>query len=369
MMKPFYVTIFLVLTIIGFSACSPDKNPSNPPNEEPAPFAVKGMADTIAVLYDSIQLHVTAAGNIAKIIWAVDGRTFADTTTDSILGFQLNSYFSMILVKGIDSANTETAVDTIFVSTIDISGPFDNDTVLSRGMSFERTGDYQTALKYYTIGTIVAPRISDCWYLKIKMTLRINNIRLPDLIGEIINESDSTLPFFPKNSNYSKATTDSLFNRLASLIKPLHLVMDDAIYLNSGYAPDGTYTRDKLLPDLTMLLMLNLSFQVIDQLPQDTALDSSSISPYNEKALYLYYVQHSTENLPLDYDTVGLMLFFKDSITLHKHFDNIKNAAQMALTAVQDWDDEIQASSAENIDKEMLKGPITLLTNIISCSN
>lgn len=260
------------------------------------------------------------------------------------------------------------------------------DGCISLGMEAERDGDYETALDYYTTATELDSTLTDGWYLKAKMELRTKGIRLPDLVGELINDNKKKLPFFPDSTIRGDTTLrtvlyydstlhaeavfnitplDTMYDRLVKLFDPSIQAYNDLLHIFVGNATKGTYTKSKILSDFTMLSSLQTALLSLDNSPKDNSL-SPGYNPYNkERVLYKVMGKGLKDIDHIEIDVDSIKALFDGPEDINGMVQDLIDAATVSLASINDWDAEIQASDAENIDKDMLKDPQEQMQTVI----
>ncbi len=264
------------------------------------------------------------------------------------------------------------------------------------GNRAKRAGDYDKAFGYYTRATEKDPELSDGWYLQAEMillTAKPKAIRLPDLIDELINENSSKLPFFPdantpnvtlrnvqipKRSNPNEDTIiaftlyDSLYNRLADLYNPtmrayasLERIYGDG---TSEYktANKGTFTKDIVRMDFTMLSALRTALISLDQKPKDGMLDIS-LGPWNaERKLYMIMAGglKDINNININVDSVKQL--FDGPSDINGMIENLIAAAEISLNAITDTKMELEGANIDSAKKAMMNDPQKQMQTIIA---
>jgi tetratricopeptide (TPR) repeat protein len=258
--------------------------------------------------------------------------------------------------------------------------------------------DWETALEYYTRATELDPYLTDGWYLKAEMELRVKGITLPELIGELLNDNEDKLPFFPdstldtinpiKQISYYEPDSgrhvwidyfelDSLYDRLVELFEPSIQAYNDLMVIFQGdtingrfiQATKGTFTRDKILSDFTMLSSLQTALTTLDNSPKDYRL-SPEHGPYNkERNLYKILGRglKKIDSIEIDMDAVKQNFDGPDDI--NDMINDLLEAAEISLSSINEWDAEIKGSESEEIDKEMLDDPKANIETIILKAN
>jgi len=251
---------------------------------------------------------------------------------------------------------------------------------ISLGNEAKLDGNFKLARQYFTKATELDPTLTDGWYLKAEMELRVESIRLPDLVSELINDNKKKLPFFPDSTIHADTVLrtlmvdgtpvnvtplDTLYDKLVHLFKPSIQAYDDLSQIFSGRATKGTFTKDKILSDFTMLSSLQTALLSLDNSPKDNQL-TADYSPNNKERQLYKVMATGLKNIDsIDIDVDSIKTLFDGPEDINGMVDDLINAANISLASISDWDAEIQASNSEKVDKTMLQDPKKQMQTII----
>ncbi|OGJ85504.1 MAG: hypothetical protein A2268_03215 [Candidatus Raymondbacteria bacterium RifOxyA12_full_50_37] len=257
---------------------------------------------------------------------------------------------------------------------------------ISLGNEAKNAKDFTTALAYYTRATELDPRLSDGWYLKAEMELRVEGIILPMLVNELQNENTKKLPFFPdtgvdysvilrtaayfdssvnRDSIVGITALDTLYDRLVFLYSPCIKAYNSLLNIFGGQAEKGNFTSDKILLDFTMLSALHTALVSLDQKPSDNRL-TPFYGPYNKERKLYKIMGNGLKNIDsIEIDIDSVKQLFTGPTDINAMINDLVDAANISLEAITQLDDEIHASTAEGVDTGMMSGPKEQMNTII----
>lgn len=263
--------------------------------------------------------------------------------------------------------------------------------LIELGNEAKRDRDFAKALVYYTRVTKEYPRITDGWYLKAEMELRVEGITLPKLVNELQSENTKKLPFFPdstlsrrgddsigrviiripgraQDTVIKKTPLDSLYDYLTTLVVPSFKAYNDLKVIFDKKATEGLFTEEKIRLDFTMLSSLHTALVSLD-MPPFGVLDNSYQPANNERKLYKVMGKGLRNIDSVDIDINEVKNLYDGPDDINGLIDNLLASAEVSLATISNLDAEIQASTAEGIDKSMMTDPKKQMETIILKAN
>jgi hypothetical protein len=268
------------------------------------------------------------------------------------------------------------------------------DGLIILGNRAKRDQNYTKALDYYVRASEEDPNLTDAWYLQAEMILLTaegGQIRLPDLISELISENNRKLPFFPSsdmpnavlrqmdipnpsggNIRIDYMKYDSLYDRLVNLYNPTMKAYEALLRIygdgTSAYkvANKGQFTREIIRMDFTMLSALRTALISLDQKPQDGRLEKE-LGPWNaERKLYMLMAGglKDINNININVDSVKQLFDGPDDI--NGMIENLVAAAEISLNAITDTKLELEGANIDSAKKAMMNDPQKQMQTIIA---